>query len=155
MTTTWLELRKSLIEQGRLHNVFSGLSEASWQVTNSNLLYEPLLITKHVDRLSDLIERCLSLRKDIRDLEILAVKSGAEYDLFVKTSVIDEQMEKLRLLASSRQMERDGYKKSGEERRPQLFGQKFCSYKCSLAVYAYGLGQYRQTNLHDALTTCS
>jgi len=113
MSTTWLELRRSLVERGQLHEVFDSLSDVSWG-RNPKQYYEPLLITEHIERLSDLVDRCLSLRRDIRDLEILAVKSGAEYELFIKTSELDEEIEKLRLLANSRQLESEGHKSATE-----------------------------------------
>lgn len=114
MSTTWLELRQSLVERGQLHEVFASLPDVVW-TRNGGLHHEPLLIAQHVDKLSDLVDRCLSLRKDIRDLEILAVKSGAEYELFAKTSILDEKMEKLRLLVNSRRLESDGHKFASEE----------------------------------------
>src|SRR5262249_18806490 len=91
--------------------VFSDLSNVTWPQPASTR-HEPLLLDLHMDRLSELVDRCLSLRKDIRDLEILAVRSAAEYELFIETSKIDEESEKRRLFGSARKLEMEGEQKA-------------------------------------------
>lgn len=108
MKRTWLELRQSLVNSGQLHEVFTKFLDSKW-TSDPDKRYEPLVISEHFARLADLIDRCLSIRKEIRDLEILAVKSSAEYEIFVKTSLIDEEMEKIRLFEESRKLERQGH----------------------------------------------
>ena len=68
-----------------------------------------------IERVSDLIERCLAVRREIRELEVLAVKSIADYELFTKTSVIDQESDILKLLESARVAEKGGQDKAVSE----------------------------------------
>jgi hypothetical protein len=63
----------------------------------------------HAQRLSELLDRCLSIRKDIRELEVWAVKAETDYKLFQDTSAIDEQNEYLRLQIDSKTAEQKGF----------------------------------------------
>jgi hypothetical protein len=77
--------------------------------TTSALNFEPTLIARHSQRLGELTDRCLNIRKDIRELEVLAVKAATDYELFNNTSKIDEQMDVLRLQTDSKTKEQVGF----------------------------------------------
>ncbi|MBS0342178.1 MAG: hypothetical protein JSS56_16785 [Proteobacteria bacterium] len=81
--------------------------------------YEPLLISQNLRRLSELCDRCLSLRKEIRELEVLAVKAATDYELFLATSAIDENLEKLRLNQQAKIAAEAGFRQASA-----VFGRK-------------------------------
>jgi hypothetical protein len=88
--------------------VFTKLDKVTFKTTNAQK-FEPVLITRHSQRLAELLDRCLSLRKDVRELEVLEVKAATDYDLFNSTSKIDEQTEILRLQVDSKSSEQKGF----------------------------------------------
>ncbi|WP_152544809.1 hypothetical protein [Deinococcus phoenicis] len=95
-------LKQELVERGRLSGVFleavDGLAcQKLWQAPPSLPNYEPLLIEANLESLWHLLERCLAYRKEARELEILAVKAAADYDLYLKLSELDRQQELLKL----------------------------------------------------------
>jgi hypothetical protein len=113
MAITWRELKESLFVQDRCGN-----SDQLREVFLKELVvrrqsleverFNPLLIGRHLDRLSEICQNCLALRKEIRDLEILAVKALAEYQLFETTSVLDERADFLRLHLEALDLESSG-----------------------------------------------
>lgn len=114
METSWIKLKQKLIKSGSLSDVFKSLEAVAWDKIDDQE-YEPLLITENVKRVSELVEECLEIRREIRELEILAVKSAVDYDLFVITSAIDEEMETLRLFREAKEKEKQGYEKAIEQ----------------------------------------
>ena len=108
MTTGWTTLKLDLVNKGALSEVFTTHKPVEWKDVNTSK-HEPLLIGKHADKLSEAMERCLVIRREIRELEILAVKSAVDYELFVKTSALDEEMETLKLLIPAKDKERKGH----------------------------------------------
>lgn len=106
--TKWLERKATLVEKGLLHEIFGRLDHISFKA-NTDVDFEPTLIARHGQRLGELVDRCLSIRKDVRDLEVLAVKAATDYELFLATSKIDEEMEILRLLVDSKAREKSGF----------------------------------------------
>ena len=92
--TPWGHLKSRLVESGKLASVFVGHERHTWLAPDTSP-YDPLQIDSHLDRLSRLVTRCLDLRKDVRELEILAVRAAAEYELFLLTAPLDERIERL------------------------------------------------------------
>ncbi|TBD01835.1 hypothetical protein ELH24_21775 [Rhizobium ruizarguesonis] len=104
----WSAHKACLVEEGLLSPLFIQLDDITFTTTGS-LTFDPLLIAEHSQRLGELLDRCLSIRKDIRELEVLAVKAATDYKLFVRTSAIDEQMDFLRLQVESKIKEQTGF----------------------------------------------
>jgi hypothetical protein len=102
---SWKDLKKDFVDRGKLHSVFTRPLKVS-RGTTLPQKFEPLLLSIHIDKLEDLCEKCMALRREIRELEILAVKSIMDYELFLKTSVIDEESETIRLLQDSKAAEK-------------------------------------------------
>lgn len=96
MNTSWSTLKKTLADRGKLHPTFLTVVSVNSDRLKVNK-FEPLLISRYADKLADLIEKCLTLKREIQELEILAVKAAVDYDLFVVTSAIDEESETLKL----------------------------------------------------------
>jgi hypothetical protein len=101
---SWKNLKEKLVDQGKLHAVFTKSLKVS-SGTTSPQKFEPLLLSTHIEKLEDLCEKCLALRREIRELEVLAVKSIMDYELFLKTSIIDEETEIIKLLHDSKTTE--------------------------------------------------
>jgi hypothetical protein len=106
----WEEHKESLVKKGLLNPIFISLKTISFTAAGENS-FEPLLISRHAQRLGELVDRCLSIRKDIRDLEVMAVKAETDYDLFTGTSDGDEQMEHLRLQIPAKTSDQAGFEK--------------------------------------------
>jgi hypothetical protein len=104
----WFEQKARLAEKGLMHAIFTQLDAISFKTT-SELNFEPALIARHSQRLGELVDRCLTIRKDIRELEVLAFKAGKDYELFQSTSPIDEQMDVFRLQVDSKAKEQTGF----------------------------------------------
>lgn len=105
---SWSEQKIRLTKAGLLHPIFANLDAISFKAT-APTSFEPLLVAFHAQRLSELLDRCLSIRKDIRELEVLACKAQADYDLFQITSDIDERADNLRLQVDSKNADADGF----------------------------------------------
>ncbi len=103
----WAEFKSRLADTALLSTVFIGLADVEWTPPLASR-HDPLLIRRNVDRISEIADRALSLRKDIRDLEILAVKSAAEFSLFMRTSELERDIEIRRLLTPSRRLQSQG-----------------------------------------------
>src|ERR1700730_13210955 len=97
----WFEHKKRLTKKGLIHEIFTELHRVSFKLDPKQDL-EPLLLSRHAQRMGELVDRCLALRKDIRELEVLEVKAATDYDLFKNTSTLDEQIDILRLQMSSK-----------------------------------------------------
>lgn len=96
MEPIWIELKRRLVNDHRLSAVFLGEASRD-KISDAAQNYEPLLIRRHADAVSSLTERCLSFRREFRELEILAVKAQVDFDLFNVTSAIDEELDLKRL----------------------------------------------------------
>lgn len=102
LVKSWSELKERLFVGPECRNS-DQLREAfidELQIPRSQLephRFNPLLLVRHLEKLGQICQSCLSLRKEIRELEILAVKSLADYDLFKETAALDETAERLRL----------------------------------------------------------
>jgi hypothetical protein len=112
----WTSLKHRLLQSGAVHPVFANTSAT---VTVETEKFEPLLLSRHIDRIGELVEKCLAIRREIRELEILAVKAAVDYDLFLKTVDIDQQAETLRLFIPAKTAE-----KTGQDAAESAFGQK-------------------------------
>ncbi|CAB3715751.1 hypothetical protein LMG24238_04500 [Paraburkholderia sediminicola] len=112
----WTQLKKLLVKKGVLDKIFITPISVSRREAAADK-FEPLLISTQIDKLGDLIEKCMALRREIRELEVLAVKSIMDYELFIKTSAIDEEAEKIKLLRSAKEAE-----KQGEDSAATAFG---------------------------------
>jgi hypothetical protein len=104
----WFAHKDRLVKDGLLDLLFATLDDRKFTTTDA-LNFAPLLIGQHSQRLSDLLDRCLNIRKEVRELEILAVKAATDYELFVTTSQIDEQMDILRLQIDSKTADQTGF----------------------------------------------
>lgn len=104
----WTDQKARLVDAGLLHPIFTKLDKISFTAT-STTDFDPLLLPLHAQRLSELMDRCMTIRKDIRELEVWAVKAEADYQLFKITSVIDEQNETLRLQIDSKTSDQGGF----------------------------------------------
>lgn len=104
----WTDQKARLVDAGLLHSIFTNLDTISFTAT-STTDFDPLLLPLHAQRLSELMDRCMSIRKDIRELEVWAVKAEADFQLFKITSIIDEQNETLRLQIDSKTAEQGGF----------------------------------------------
>jgi hypothetical protein len=107
----WSEHKARLSARGLMPAIFTQLDNLSFE-PNEALKFEPLLVTRHSQRLSELMERCLAIRKDICELEVLSCKAATDYELFLSTSAIDEQTDVLRLLKDSKANEQAGFQKA-------------------------------------------
>ena len=105
---SWSKQKEKLVNAGLLHPVFSKLDTISFKAT-APTDFEPLLLLLNAQRLSELLDRCLSIRKEIRELEVWAMKAETDYQLFKVTSVIDQQNETLRLQIDSKTAEQKGF----------------------------------------------
>ncbi len=109
--TSWSQLKKDFVSRGLLHSVFTTDLRISRDLTpqsGGQTKFEPMLLSTHIEKLEGLCEKSLALRREIRELEILAVKSIMDYELFEKTSVIDEESEVIRLLKTAKIAEQKG-----------------------------------------------
>ncbi|MDR6496313.1 hypothetical protein J2797_006240 [Paraburkholderia terricola] len=104
----WTENRTRFAANGLLARIFVDMHAMSVQ-HGKGPPYEPLLLSRHATRLGDLMEKCMALRKDIRELEILAMKAATDYELFQSTSKLEEELEILRLQADSKTSEMSGF----------------------------------------------
>jgi hypothetical protein len=109
----WNQYKKRLAKKGLIHPVFMNLDRITFKRERSAVsAFEPLLIARHAQRMGELIERCLAMRKDVRELEVLEVKAATDYDLFNTTSKLDEQMDLLRLQIPSKVKDQAGFEKA-------------------------------------------
>lgn len=106
----WTELKARLISNKSLDTFFA--TPVSAAVPTIAEPYEPLLISQNLRRLSELCDRCLSLRKEIRELEVLAVKAATEYELFLVTSSVDERLERARLNQQAKSAAEAGFRQA-------------------------------------------
>lgn len=107
----WFEHKETLVDKGLVDEIFLALDKFHFDVdVGLANEFEPLLIARHAQRLGELIDRCLAIRKDIRELEVLAVKAATDYELFKSTSTLDEQMDILRLQLASKASDQAGFK---------------------------------------------
>lgn len=104
----WLEHKRQLTAKGLVHPIFTECHSVTFVATNPQG-FEPLLIARHAQRVSELLDRCLAIRKDIRELEVLEMKAATDYDLFNSTSKLDEQMDILRLQIESKTSDQTGF----------------------------------------------
>lgn len=109
MPDTWIELRDSLLANRRINPIFAKLNSVSARNTGPGK-HQPRLLDRHTQRLGEIIDRCLSIRKDVRDLEVLETKSAVDYQLFLRTSAIDEEIEIRKLQLDIKAEESDAYK---------------------------------------------
>ena len=107
----WYAHKSRLAEKGLVRSVFMNLHLVTFQASTASD-FEPLLLDRNAQRLSELVDRCLAIRKDIRELEILEVKAATDYVLFNTTSVLDEQIDILRLQIPSMTNEQAGFEKA-------------------------------------------
>ncbi len=107
----WLEQKASLVREGLVNELCVKLKKNAFETTSA-LNFEPALIARHSQRLGELLDRCLNIRKDLRELEVLEVKAATDYDLFIKTSEMDEQIDVLRLQTDSKAKEQVGWQKA-------------------------------------------
>lgn len=101
MSNNWSALKETLVKKGRLHSSFLQVISVTPDSLSAER-FEPLLVARNNERLADLLEKCMTLRREIQELEILAVKAAVDYDLFLATSAIDEEAEILRLNNASK-----------------------------------------------------
>ena len=113
----WGEQKIELLRRGLISAVFSEMNDLAVQRSDTN--FEPLLLSMHAQRLGDLLEKSFAIRKEIRDLEILEVKAAKEFELFDATTLIDEEIDKLRLNIDSKTAEGAGFGSAATE-----FGQQ-------------------------------
>jgi hypothetical protein len=105
----WITEKARLTEKGLVNATFTQLDDIVFTTTGA-LNFEPLLIAEHSKRLGELLDRCLNIRNDVRELEVLDYKAGTDYDLFINTSKIDEQMDVLRLQINSKAAQQIGFR---------------------------------------------
>jgi hypothetical protein len=91
--TPWRTLKARLAGTGQFAAAFADDAVDSWPAPKTTV-YDPLLIDDHLDRLSTLVGRALDLRKDVREIEVLAVRVAAEYELFLLTAPLNEMIER-------------------------------------------------------------
>lgn len=101
----WFQYKANL---AGLNPIFTELDHKVFR-NSGTLSFEPALIARHAQRLGELLDRCLNIRKDIRELEVLDVKAQTDYQLFIATSKIDEELELLRLETASKAQEQTGF----------------------------------------------
>jgi hypothetical protein len=104
---TWNDLKLILTEERVLSPVFStenAIDQSEIDLTK----YEPLLLNQNLEKASELVQRCLNIRKEVRELEILAVKTIADYNLFLKVAAVEREIETSKLFFKAREAERDG-----------------------------------------------
>jgi len=105
----WLALKSFLIQEGSLDNVFrksidesvrerlanSGSPGRDATVSESlqQLGHDPLLVDVLLNKISELVDRILAYRREARELEVAAVKAGADYQLFLAQSKAELALE--------------------------------------------------------------
>lgn len=82
----WVKLKKRLVAGDLLDPVFDDMLgrgvKAARRHVRRGTFYEPLLLENHLQQLSGHLDRALAFRRELRELEVLAVKAASEYDLF-------------------------------------------------------------------------
>src|SRR4051812_30478290 len=58
---------------------------------------EPLLFDDYLNDIVDGLERCLSYRKEARDLEVAGVRAAVDYDHFIRSRPIEQALEEAAL----------------------------------------------------------
>lgn len=107
---TWVENKQMLIDTGYLHEIFSlsvekvAARELAFVVGDPHYGYEPRLFHQLLASVSSLLERVLVFRREARDLEILATKVAMDYQLFDQTTLLDEDLDILRLGLAARKL---------------------------------------------------
>jgi hypothetical protein len=116
--TPWQSTKLRLFQQGLLPEVFcsyshttplrstSALGRAAVARVRTQFQYEPLLLDHNLDSLVKALERCFAYRKDIRELEVLAVKSELEYEQFKALLPVERRLDEIRHDSSLKSIER-------------------------------------------------
>lgn len=82
----WVKLKKRLVAGNLLDPVFDDMLgrgvKAARRHVRRGAFYEPLLLENNLQQLSSHLDRALAFRRELRELEVLAVKAASEYDLF-------------------------------------------------------------------------
>lgn len=121
---TWTANRQALIEAGYLDRVFLTSIEhlVTGQLTGAHsdphggdeYIYEPRLAHQHAMSVASLLDRVLAFRREARDLEILATKVAMDYQLFDRTTVLDEALDMSRLGIPARELARTTHENSAK-----------------------------------------
>lgn len=115
--TKWLGLKDRMIEEGILHSFFR---ESPDQIVTRNLRgnesdppeHEPLMFDSLLRDVAGHLDRAVAYRREMRELEVLAVKAGAEYKLFKEQSKLDFDIDKLRQGVREKELLRDAHRKA-------------------------------------------
>lgn len=87
--------RKSVDEsiRDRLLEYRGRMQEANLREAAHQLGHDPLLVDTLLNKISELVDRILAYRREARELEVLAVKAGADYQLFLAQSKAEMTLE--------------------------------------------------------------
>ena len=104
-------LKGGLVRRGRLEKgLLAKNSLRQWETNLRRIRkivspYEPLLYDIWVDELATSLDRILSYRREARELEVAAVKTAADYELFCKQNPIELKIDILRLRAAVKNLQ--------------------------------------------------
>jgi hypothetical protein len=144
----WSEHKARLASKGLINPVFVNLNQFSCEVNRTAVFaFESLLVARHAQRLGELIDRSLAIRRDIRELEVLEVKAATDYDLFNSTSVLDEQIDILRLQMRSKVSDQTGFTNAAAAFTTQSTLEK------GLSEISRGRSEALAADLSDSATT--
>ncbi|MEQ1881711.1 MAG: hypothetical protein ABL878_12160, partial [Burkholderiales bacterium] len=115
----WTKLKTQLVEQGALDKFFLEAGEmqetgALADFTIPDEAYFPLLIETYLREASSHLDRVLSYRREMRELEILAVRTAAEYVLQQEQTEANLKLAVIRLRAAQTRTEQTAQDKAAK-----------------------------------------
>lgn len=146
--TNWTKLKSRLVKQQALDKFFLGSSDRHEKgslpdFTIPDDAYFPLLIDTHLREASAHLDRALSYRREMRELEILAVRSAADYALQREQAAAHLRLDLLRL--STAQI---GTDRTSQEKAARAF-QAGSSEVAGFKELAVGAGARLEQDLAD------
>jgi len=118
---TWTAVKERLSKNAAWLHAFAepidiaALPRIQSRLQNSPFAYDCLLLEQLLTDVSALVERCLSYRREARDLEIASVRTCLDYEEFTERSKLDEELELLGVRFSQISREQAAYTKAASE----------------------------------------
>ena len=104
----WTALKSRLIKNGHLDKFFVdplglGVKSARRHVQRG-ATYEPLLFETNLQQLAGHLDRALAYRREVQELEVQAVKAASEYELFIKQTPLNLELDLIRVRRSEKEL---------------------------------------------------
>lgn len=116
-SNTWSDFKLKLLSTSPWLDVFVepfGSSVAKSLATITATRYERLLVEPMLRDISSGLDRCLAYRKEAHELDIAAVKSAVDYELFLNLTTLDIELEQNALGNERLTEDVEGYLKASD-----------------------------------------